>query len=145
MIRLLGKFCIVCGRQDTDQHHPWMNQIDSRCASTQPEHGWSSLFLWLSSCPLVAMGMKTWNFKNAQFLREKANNNANQAERAGWSPGCSHTELHLLSLSSAAQFSSLPCFCERLLKRTCGICSDRFTEPEGRVTTWEPLQFHDNY
>lgn len=71
MIRLLGKFCIVCGRQGTDQHHSWMNQIDSRCASTQPGHGWSSLFLWLSSCPLVAMGMKTCETSKMHSFWEK--------------------------------------------------------------------------
>ena len=28
-----------------------------------------------------------------------------------------------------------PVFCEMLLKRTCGISSKGFTEPQGRVTT----------
>lgn len=149
MIRLPGKFCTVRNREGTDQHHPWMYQEKQQTCkhSVRSMAGWSML-LWLSPCPLVAMGIRTYMKiqKCTVFERKKTNktnNKATQAEWAGWSSGCSYTELHLPSFYAAALFSSLPHFCEVLLKRTCGISHNGFTEPQDRVTTWEPLQLLD--
>lgn len=120
LIIQLPEFCTVHNREGKDQHHPWMNQKNSRCASTQSE-------VWLgqvcfSGCLPAQWQQREWKhmwkFKNAEFLRgKKTNNKATQVEWAGWSSGCSWTELHLLSFSSAALFSSLSCFLWNIVKK----------------------------